>query len=86
MTKIIKSSERDKVAIRLTQILLKLNQGEKLDPHQLANEFKVTVRTIQRDLLERFAYLPLSRHSAPLGHLIDIQSYIFLLNSNIIFN
>ena len=26
------------------------------------------------------------RHSAPLGHLIDIQSYIFLLNSNIIFN
>ena len=27
-----------------------------------------------------------TRHSAPLGHLIDIQSYIFLLNSNIIFN
>ena len=61
VTKIIKSSERDKVAIRLTQILLKLNQGEKLDPHQLANEFKVTVRTIQRDLLERFAYLPLRK-------------------------
>ena len=31
-------------------------------------------------------FLHTSRHSAPLGHLIDIQSYIFLLNSNIIFN
>lgn len=56
-----KLKEHDKIAVRLTQILLKLNEGKKLDPHQLASEFKVTVRTIQRDLLERFAYLPLKK-------------------------
>ena len=61
MMQITKATEHDKVAVRLTQILLKLNQGEKLDPHQLADEFKVTLRTIQRDLLERFSYLPLKK-------------------------
>jgi predicted DNA-binding transcriptional regulator YafY len=53
------SKAHDKTAVRLTQILLKLNSGEKLDLYQLADEFKVTKRTIQRDLLERFAFLPL---------------------------
>jgi predicted DNA-binding transcriptional regulator YafY len=52
-----KPKEHDKTAVRLTQILRKLNQGEKLDPRQLADEFQVTLRTIQRDLLERFSYL-----------------------------
>ncbi len=61
MVQTTKNTEHDKVAVRLTQILLKLNQGEKLDPHQLADEFKVTLRTIQRDLLERFSYLPLKK-------------------------
>ena len=53
----------DKTAVRLTQILIKLNNGEKLDPSQLAEEFKVSLRTIQRDLLERFAFLPLIKES-----------------------
>jgi len=56
-----KSREHDKTAVRLAQILLKLNQGEKLDPRQLAGEFQVSLRTIQRDLLERFSYLPLKK-------------------------
>lgn len=56
-----KPKEHDKTAVRLAQILLKLNQGEKLDPRQLAEEFRVTLRTIQRDLLERFSYLPLQK-------------------------
>lgn len=34
---------------RLAQILVKLNQGEKLDPTDLAKEFGVNLRTIQRD-------------------------------------
>lgn len=51
----------DTLAYRLTQILVKLNQGEKLDPQALADEFGVNLRTIQRDLNERFAYLPLER-------------------------
>lgn len=49
----------DTLVYRLAQILIKLNQGEKLVPEQLAEEFGVNRRTIQRDLNERFAYLPL---------------------------
>jgi predicted DNA-binding transcriptional regulator YafY len=42
-------------------MLVKLNQGEKLDPQALAEEFGVNLRTIQRDLGQRFAYLPLEK-------------------------
>lgn len=42
-------------------ILIKLNQGEKLDPKQLAEEFDVNLRTVQRDINERFSYLPLEK-------------------------
>lgn len=52
-------NSHDKIVFRLAQILIKLNQGDKLDPHTLAEEFGVNLRTIQRDLNERFAYLPL---------------------------
>ena len=51
----------DTLVYRLAQILIKLNQGEKLDPQALADEFGVTLRTVQRDLNERFAYRPLER-------------------------
>jgi len=53
------SGHHEILVYRLSQILIKLNQGEKLDPQDLADEFKVTLRTVQRDLNERFAYLPL---------------------------
>ena len=51
----------DTLVYRLSMMLVKLNQGEKLDPQDLADEFGVNVRTVQRDLNERFAYLPLQR-------------------------
>lgn len=51
----------DTLVYRLAQMLVKLNQGEKLEPQLLANEFGVNLRTIQRDLNVRFAYLPLSK-------------------------
>lgn len=54
-------AEHDKLARRLTEILVKLNNGEKLDPQELAEDFGVNLRTIQRDLNERFAYLPLEK-------------------------
>ena len=53
------SGHHEILVYRLSQILIKLNQGEKLDPQDLADEFKVTLRTVQRDLNERFTYLPL---------------------------
>jgi hypothetical protein len=47
----------DTLVVRLSQMLVKLNQGERLDPRELAGEFGVSIRTIQRDLNVRFAYL-----------------------------
>jgi len=51
----------DTLVYRLAQILIKLNQGERLEPNALADEFGVSMRTIQRDLNVRFAYLPLQK-------------------------
>lgn len=51
----------DTLVYRLAQILVKLNQGEKLDPAALADEFGVNIRTVQRDLNVRFGYLPLQK-------------------------
>lgn len=55
------SDNHDTLVYRLAQMLVKLNQGEKLDPRSLAEEFGVNLRTIQRDLNVRFAYLPLEK-------------------------
>jgi predicted DNA-binding transcriptional regulator YafY len=55
------SGTHDTLVYRLAQMLVKLNQGESLDPAALAEEFGVTLRTVQRDLNERFAYLPLEK-------------------------
>ena len=53
----------DTLAYRLAGILLRLNNGESLDPGELAQDFGVDVRTIQRDLNERMAFLPIEKHS-----------------------
>lgn len=57
----VTDSSHDLLAQRLTAILIKLNAGERLDPSALAGEFGVHKRTIQRDLLDRFAFLPLKK-------------------------
>lgn len=57
------NNNHDTLVYRLAQILVKLNQGEKLDPQALSSEFGVNLRTIQRDLNIRFAYLPLQKTS-----------------------
>jgi predicted DNA-binding transcriptional regulator YafY len=53
--------EHDRLVRRLALILMKLNDGERLRPADLAREFGVTLRTVQRDLNERFDYLPLQK-------------------------
>ena len=55
------TANHDTLVRRLALILIKLNQGQKLDPRQLADEFNVNMRTIQRDINERFSYLPLEK-------------------------
>lgn len=46
-------SKGEKLAQRLSRILARLHQGDVLDKHQLAEDFEVDVRTIERDLGER---------------------------------
>lgn len=53
----------DKIATRLALILTKLNNGERFTVEELADEFKVTVRTIQRDLNERLIYIPIIKEN-----------------------
>lgn len=76
--------EHDRLVHRLSLILLKLNQGEALEPKALSQEFGVNLRTIQRDLNHRFTYLPLQRvggryslEPAYLGRLTlkDVQAF-----------
>ena len=54
-------NKHDKIATRLSLILTKLNNGERLRVEALAKEFNVTVRTIQRDLNERLLDVPLKK-------------------------
>jgi predicted DNA-binding transcriptional regulator YafY len=49
------------LAHRLADMLYRLNQGETLDPKQLAEHYRTSVRTVYRDLTERFAYLPIQK-------------------------
>lgn len=44
------STKNETLAIRLAEILLRLNNGDVLDPTELASEYGVHVRTIQRDI------------------------------------
>jgi len=56
-------SNHDKIATRLGIILNKLNQGERFSIDDLVEEFNVSKRTIQRDMNERFSYLPLQKEN-----------------------
>lgn len=47
------TSRGEKLAQRLSHILALLHQGDRIDKHQLARQFQVDVRTIERDLGER---------------------------------
>lgn len=49
----------DKILTRLTIILSKLNDGESLSKIELAEEFNVSTRTIQRDFNERLHIFPI---------------------------
>ena len=49
----------DKTLHRLTTILSRLNDGEALSIKELADEFNVSTRTVQRDLNERLVSYPI---------------------------
>ncbi len=58
------------LAERIAAILTALNAGETLNLEDLANEFTVSKRTIQRDINSRLAFLPLKRN----GNEISLDS------------
>lgn len=79
--------EHDKTAFRLGSILVKLNDGEHLIMEELAQEYGVSRRTIQRDINERLSYLQIQKNEtglfldpAYLGKLSheDIRSFAML--------
>jgi predicted DNA-binding transcriptional regulator YafY len=87
-------SGHDLLGWRLSAILMKLNNGERLDADALAEEFGVSKRTIWRDLRDRFAFLPLERtdglyslEPAYLGRITyaDIQRFAGLAGLNGLF-
>ncbi len=53
----------DKILTRLTLILSKLNRGESLSVKELAKEFNVSERTIQRDFNQRLISFPIFQES-----------------------
>jgi len=54
------NNKTDKLTIRIIAIITKLNQGEHLTPKELAEEFSVSERIIQKDLNERLnQFLPI---------------------------
>ena len=56
------SEKAELLADRLSGILYRLNTGEQLSVHDLAREYNVTVRTIQKDLNSRLVRLPILRN------------------------
>ncbi|MBC4001287.1 transcriptional regulator, partial [Morganella morganii] len=50
-------SRHDRLAFRLAMIISRLFRGETLHPAQLAREFNVSARTLQRDFSERLVFL-----------------------------
>ena len=77
----------DALANRLALILGKLNNNERFTVEELAKEFNVSVRTIQRDIKERLIYMPIKKEgdhycmeSYALGKLSfkDINSFAIL--------
>jgi predicted DNA-binding transcriptional regulator YafY len=53
-------NDHDKLATRLALILTKFNLGERLSVRELAEEFGVTQRSIQRDF-KKLSYLPIEK-------------------------
>jgi len=54
-----KSEKYEQLGYRLGKIIAKLNFGEMLTVSELAKEFGVTTRTIQRDFTDRLSSLPI---------------------------
>ncbi|MEA2047776.1 MAG: DeoR family transcriptional regulator [Campylobacterota bacterium] len=55
--------EHDKIGTRLGMILTRFNSGESFTVAELAEEFSVSDKTIQRDLNQRLSYFPIEKRA-----------------------
>jgi predicted DNA-binding transcriptional regulator YafY len=62
--------ERELLAQRIVDIITQLNMGETLDIDELAAQFNVSKRTIQRDINSRLAFFPLIKS----GNKVSIEN------------
>lgn len=65
------AKSHDTLAFRLSLILTKLNNAESFTAKELAEEFNVSARTIQRDINERLSYIPIQKN----GDYYSMESY-----------
>jgi len=61
----------DAILTRLIDILTKLSNGELYNTKELASEYNVSVRTIQKDIYERLCSYPIEKDSAGKFKFID---------------
>lgn len=52
--------KHERLAYRLSDIIVRLNNGERLDIFELANMYKVSIRTLKRDFQDRLTVLDFS--------------------------
>jgi len=65
------AKSHDTLALRLSLILTKLNSGDSFTAKELAEEFNVSARTVQRDIKERLSYIPIEKN----GDYYSMESY-----------
>ena len=65
-------AKHEKLAIRLTGILIQLNSGNRVSAKALAEEYQVSLRTIKRDLELRLVELPW-KEEGPEYYALDIK-------------
>ena len=66
-----KASTHERLAERLANILTKLNTGYQLGVAELAHEFQVSTRTIERDFDRLNTYLPLLQDESTKKYFLD---------------
>ena len=66
-----KASTHERLAERLANILTKLNTGYQLGVAELAHEFQVSTRTIERDFYRLNTYLPLLQDESTKKYFLD---------------
>ncbi|OBV28593.1 hypothetical protein BKN38_10015 [Helicobacter sp. CLO-3] len=70
------SDTSDSISTRLVDLFARLCNGERLRVNELAKEYGVSIRTLQRDIT-RLTYLPLRKDSDASGLYYTLESYAF---------